>query len=149
MHNDSFEQRVETYFNDLISNPQKLQFLTVKSSQGKEDVQIYIDLGLAKKIFGFSNIYRKHVKALKYGYVGNRKGLNGIRDIHENDGRIFRLASHAHETKKGRDIIERYSLNPSAIKLIKVVAHDPSGRRIYGFMDKEQSSVVLFDVGFY
>ncbi len=113
-------------------------------------LKIFIDSrNLAKEILGNRTAFKKHFRALRYGYVGDRRGLNGIRDIHENDGRLYKLAANLLCTQRGSNVTMCYDLNPETVRPIKVVAHDPSSRRLYGIIDTLQSKVVLVGIGRY
>ena len=149
----SFEDRVKQYFSDyeayLENQKSRLPCLNIESSQGKQTVEVFFDDSLVKKMLRKPKQFKKPVKALRYGYVGNRKGLNGIRDVHANDGNIHKLVTSALDSNEGMEIMQRYSLDRNRIRPVKVVAHDTSGRRIYGFMDLNQAKVVLFGIGYY
>lgn len=148
-----FEDRIEKYFYDLRDfldgRVEESPCFRVDSSDGVARAFVYVDRQLARKIIRDSNIYKKHFGALRHGYVEDRKGLNGIRDIHENDGRVYVAAVNALSSLRGRSIMAKHSLNPLEVKAVKIVAHDPSLRRLYGFMDTNQGKVVLIGVEHY
>ncbi len=149
----SFEDRINSYFQDLKDFlEQRLtesSFFRIDGSNETTGAVVYVDRQLARIIVRNSSTYKKHFRALKHGYVGDRKGLNGIRDIHENDGRVYTTANNALSSRRGRDIMVEHYLNPTRVIPIKIVAHDPSLRRLYGFMDTSQNKVILIGVEHY
>lgn len=149
----SFEQRIASFFeackDHLEGKLEENPALKLESSQGKQTVFLYIEEQLAKQISRRPKQFKKPIKTLKYGYIGDKKGLNGIRDIHENDGKLFRSAWSSLNSNQGDSIMEKYHIQRNMMKPVKVVAHETSGRRIYGFMDKELGTVVLFGIGYY
>ncbi len=114
-----------------------------------DHVKVYINNSLAEEINRKKSLYRKHLSALKYGYVGDRRGLNGVRPIHKRDGRIHERAKRALEKPLLDEIVKRYNLSEGELKSVKVVTHDPSGRRIYGVMDKRNHKIILLGVDHY
>ena len=153
MMQTSFEQKIASFFmackDHLEGKLEEVPSLTIDSSQGKQKVEIYFDDELAEQILKKPKDFKKPIKALKYGYVGSKKGLNGIRDIHENDGKIFGAVCSALDSGQGNNIMERYFMQRDRINPVKIVAHETSGRRLYGFMDKGLKRVVFFGVGHY
>lgn len=149
----SFEDRIQAYFQDHTryhaGETADLPFLLIQPPEKKRPIQVYIEHPLFQAIRHDPAVYRRHLKALQYGYVGDKKGLNGIRNVHSNDGRVFRAATASLKNGHGRSAMERYTLTPHATIPIKVVAHDTSGRRLYGIMDKQHAKVVLLDVTHY
>lgn len=149
----SFEDRINSYFHDLKDfldgRLTESPSLRIDGSNEITGAVVYVDRQLAKIIVRDKGIYKKHFSALRHGYVEDRKGLNGIRDVHENDGRVYTAANNALSSRRGRAIIVEYDLNPASVMPIKVVAHDPSLRRLYGFMDASQNRVVLIGVEHY
>lgn len=144
---NSFEKRIEDYFDalkgystDKLENPPS--FATGKTDDSIE-VLVYVEKRLAKKLVEEKLFFKKHFSALRYGYVGDKKGLNGIRDVHENDGMVYEKAAILLHNEKGHEIIKKYHMNPNAVGAIKIVAHDMSLRRLYGIIDKETMIVVL------
>ena len=75
----SFEDRVKQYFSDyeayLENQKSRLPCLNIESSQGKQTVEVFFDDSLVKKMLRKPKQFKKPVKALRYGYVGNRKGI--------------------------------------------------------------------------
>ena len=142
----SFEDRLNIYLGELRGYVTGGGDNPSFDSQG---VQVFFDKRLAKKIVKSEQVFRKHLAALKHGYVGEKKGLNGIRNIHENDGRICDAVLSAFESSFGKGVIERYGLGVDNLQTVKIVAHDPSGRRMYGFMDSAEEKAVFFGAGWY
>jgi len=147
----SFEEKLEAFLGNLRDyldgRVSGTPVLNVDGSNMSADV--YVDDDLAKEVLSDMNVYRKHFNALRHGYISDSKGKNGIRDVHINDGRIYRLTNTAWTSAKGKKLFQKYCLMPEATCAVKVVAHDPSLRRLYGFMDTKQSRVVLFGVDNY
>lgn len=144
---DSFEKRIEDYFDalkrysgDEMENPPS--FATGKTDDSIEAI-VYVEKRLAKKLVEEKLFFKKHFSALRYGYVGDKRGSNGIRDVHEKDGMVYEKATILLQGEKGHSIMKKYNMNPRTTAAIKVVAHDMSLRRLYGIMDKESMLAVL------
>lgn len=147
---DSFEKRIEGYFNALKGyaegNIERCPGLVSGYADDSLETKIYVERRLAKKLIEEKPFFKKHFSALKHGYVGDKKGLNGIRDVNKNDGKVYEKAAILLYDKNGYDIVKKYNMNPKTIAAIKVVAHDMSLRRLYGLLDKESGIVVLVGI---
>lgn len=144
---NSFEKRIEDYFDALKGyaegNIERCPGLVSGYTDYSLEIKIYVERRLAKKLIEEKPFFKKHFSALKHGYVGDKKGLNGIRDVNKNDGKVYEKAATLLYDKNGYDIVKKYNMNPKTIVAIKVVAHDASLRRLYGIMDRESRLAVL------
>jgi len=114
-----------------------------------KSIKVYFDEEIIQVIKKDMHRYKKHLSALRHGYTADKKGINGLRNIHENDGKIYNLASRLLKNKKCLYIIQKYGLESSALSTVKIVAHDPSLMRFYGLLDKNNNKAVILGVGYY
>lgn len=125
---------------------------TMRGINGHETLFTFSDCLLETFLEDTPKIKKSYEVALKYGFMGySRGGRNGIFYIRKRDQGLLRAIPQLIEIhremiqqdldipKKGLDVLKR----------VKIVHHNPSGKRIVGMYDQPKNRIFFMDFAQY